>query len=38
MAPMNLLPGQQWRNSYTDKPMDMVGGKEGEGEIYGEST
>jgi len=26
MALMNLFSGQQWRNSYRDKPVDMVGG------------
>ena len=33
---MNLFSGQQWRNR-ENRPMDMGAGKEGAGEMYGES-
>jgi len=33
---MNLFAGQQWRNR-GNRPMDMGAGKEGAGEMYGES-
>ena len=31
---MNLFSGQQWRN----RPVDMGGGEEGGGKMYGESN
>ena len=38
MALMNLFSGQQWRNSYRDKPMDMVGGGGRRGDTWREYT
>ena len=36
MALMNLFSGKQWRNSYRDKPMDVVGGGGRRGDVYRE--
>ena len=36
MALMNLFSGKQWRNSYRDKPMDVVGGGGRRGDIWRE--
>ena len=38
MVLMNLFSGQQWRNRHREQTMDMRGGEEGEGEMYGESN
>ena len=35
VALMNLFSGQQWRNRSREQTMDMEGGEEGEGEMYG---
>ena len=37
MVLMNLISGQQWR-IMENRPIDKVGGEEGEGEMYGESN
>ena len=37
MTLVNLFSGQQWRNR-ENRPMDTVGGEEGEGEMYGETS
>ena len=37
MALKNLFSGQQWRNSHREQTYEHGGGREGEGEIYGES-
>ena len=37
MTLVNLFSGQQWRNR-ENRPMDTVGGEEGEGEMYGENN
>ena len=36
MALMNLFSRQQWRNRHREQTMDMEGGVEGEGEMYGD--
>ena len=38
MVLKNLFAGQQWRNRHNNRPKDMVGGEEGEGEMYGENN
>ena len=38
MVLLNLFSGQQWRNRHREQTMDMRGGEEGEGEMYGESS
>ena len=38
MTLMSLFSGQQWRNRHNNRPKDMRGGEEGEGEMYGESN
>ena len=38
MALMSLFSGLQWRNRHRERPMDKVGGEEGEGGTYGESN
>ena len=38
MALMSLFSGQQWRNRHKNRPKDMGGGEEVEGEVYGESN
>ena len=38
MALMSLFSGQQWRNRHKNRPKDMGGGDEVEGEVYGESN
>ena len=38
MVLMNLFAGQQWRNRHREQTMDMEGGMEGEGEMYGDSN
>ena len=37
MVLMNLISGQQWR-IMENRPIDKVGGEEGEGEMSGESN
>ena len=37
MVMINLFSGKQWRN-IENRPKDIVGGEEGEGEMYEESN
>ena len=38
MVPINLFSGQEWRNGHREQTYGHGGGKEGEGEMYGESN
>ena len=38
MVLMTLFSGQQWRNKHRQQTDGHRGGKEGEGEMYGESN
>ena len=38
MVLMKLFAGQQWRYRHREQIMDVVGGEEGEGGMYGESS
>ena len=38
MVPINLFSGQEWRNGHREQTYGHGGGKEGEGQRYGESN